>query len=67
LYYGGSPLTQSINNITAEGKMANEYELALKMIQLTWGILVFGLFIIVFIGVIYLKKKTEWDRELIGC
>jgi hypothetical protein len=52
--------SQSTN--TTEKILAKQ--IALEMIRLTWGILGFGLFLIVFIGFIALKKNTEWDREL---
>jgi hypothetical protein len=56
--------TESVSNNTTAQKIAIEHDLASKMIQLTWGILGFALLLVVFIGVISLKKPTGWDREL---
>ena len=54
------PLSQenkTTNTITKE-------MIAWEMIRLSWGILAFGLFLVLFIGVIALKKNLGWDREL---
>jgi|WetSurMetagenome_2_1015567.scaffolds.fasta_scaffold1159164_1 hypothetical protein len=38
--------------------------IAWEMIKLSWGILAFGLFLILFIGAIAYKKQNGWDKEL---
>jgi hypothetical protein len=51
------PKNDASSNITKE-------MVAWEMIRLSWGVLAFGLALILFIGAIAYKKNNVWDREL---
>jgi hypothetical protein len=51
------PKNDVSSNITKE-------MVAWEMIRLSWGVLVFGLVLILFIGAIAYKNNNGWDREL---